>query len=387
MISRPAIGGARRVQIADVQWSMTRRRGNVMLSHRAALSAACGLILTGLLSQRPALAEQPCATPHQLDGFKTCADVAEAEHEGTIVVYTTTPDSDTSKVLAAFHAAFPRIQPNFVRIQAGGLYAKLLSERQAGSYLVDTMEITMSLAQDFQNRHGWMHYVSPEMAAYKPEFKSDPEGYWSWATVSMSGIAYNTDLVPADQAPRSWKDLLDPKWAGELNVKSVLAGVQHDVWYDLRQIYGDQYWDEFAKQKPRAFDSWVQQFERCSNGQDKIIATAQYSGYLSMKARGAPLGFSFPPEGLPVDPAGTGIVANAPHPQAARLFMDWLLGVPGQTAIVAATFGYSVRDDVPAPQGGVPFASVKLLVPSDWADAVLSQRQFVRDWNRITGLR
>jgi iron(III) transport system substrate-binding protein len=322
-----------------------------------------------------------------MDGFKTCADVAQAEREGTIVVYTTTPDSDTSKVMAAFHAAFPAINPTFVRIQAGGLYAKLLSERQAGSYLVDTMEITLSLAQDFQNRNGWMHYQSPELAAYKPEFRSNPEGYWAWNTVSMSGIAYNTDLVPADQAPKSWKDLLDPKWEGEINVKSVLAGVQHDVWYDVRQIYGDQYWDQFAKQKPRAFDSWVQQFERCSNGQDKIIGTAQYSGYLSMKARGAPLGFSFPTEGLPVDPAGTGIVSNPPHPQAARLFMDWLLGVPGQTATVNAVFGYSVRTDVQPPAGGVAFSSVKLLVPADWADAVKSQRQFVHDWNRITGLR
>jgi iron(III) transport system substrate-binding protein len=358
-----------------------------MSSIRATLAAVCGMAMASLLSMQPVMADQPCATPRQMDGFKTCADVAEAEREGTFVLYTTTPDSDTSKVMAAFHAAFPAINPNFVRIQAGGLYAKLLSERQAGSYLVDTMEITLTLAQDFQNRQGWMQYVSPELAAYKPQFRSEPEGYWAWATVSMSGIAYNTKLVPEDQAPKTWKDLLDPKWEGEINVKSVLAGVQHDVWYDLRQIYGDQYWDQFAKQKPRAFDSWVQQFERCSNGQDKVIATAQYSGYLSMKARGAPLGFSFPPEGLPVDPAGIGIVANAPHPQAARLFMDWLLGVPGQTAVVAATFGYSVRADVPPPEGGVEFSTVKLLVPADWADSVKSQRQFVKDWNRITGLR
>jgi len=352
-----------------------------------ALSVCCGLALCGLLLMQPAWADGSCAAPRQMDGFKTCADVAAAEREGTVVLYTTTPDSDISKVLAAFHAAFPAITPNFVRIQAGGLYAKLLSERQAGSYLVDAMEIDLSLVQDFQNRHGWLQYVSPEMAAYKSEFKSDPEGYWTWVSASMSGIAYNVNLVPADQAPKSWQDLLDPKWAGQINVKSVLAGVQHDVWYDLRKIYGNTYWDKFAEQKPRAFDSWVQQFERCSNGQDKIIGTAQYSGYLEMKARGAPLGFSFPPEGLPVDPAGTGIVANAPHPQAARLFMDWFLGVPGQRAVVAATFSYSVRADVEPPEGGVAFSSVKLLVPDDWADAVRSERQFVHDWNRITGLR
>jgi hypothetical protein len=46
-----------------------------------------------------------------------------------------------------------------------------------------------------------------------------------------------------------------------------------------------------------------------------------------------------------------------------------------------------VRTDVPPPEGGVEFSTVKLLVPADWADSVKSQRQFVKDWNRITGLR
>jgi hypothetical protein len=64
-------------------------------------------------------------------GFKTCADVAKAEAEGEIVLYTTDPEHGTVKMLAAFNELFPKIETNYIRLQAGALYQKLLSERQA----------------------------------------------------------------------------------------------------------------------------------------------------------------------------------------------------------------------------------------------------------------
>jgi ABC-type Fe3+ transport system substrate-binding protein len=84
---------------------------------------------------------------------------------------------------------------------------------------------------------------------------------------------------------------------------------------------------------------------------------------------------------------GFGIVGSPPHPAAARLFADWLIGVPGQTALAKTAYSYSVRTDVPPPEGGVPLQSVKLLYPKSWSDFLKSQQQFVREWNRITGLR
>jgi iron(III) transport system substrate-binding protein len=329
-----------------------------------------------------------CPNPHQMDGFKTCADTAAAEKEGTVVLYTTTPDTNTVQLLAAFHAAFPKIATTYVRVQAGGLYAKLLSERQARSYLVDVMQMSdMSLTLDFQRRGGWQHYLSPALDAYKTDYQSDPAGYWTWSSISMTGMAYNTDLVKPDEAPKNWNDALDPKWTDTINVKSSIAGVQHDVWYELRQLYGDEYWRKFAALKPHAFDSWVQQFQRCSDGQDKIIQTAEFSSYLQIKAKGAPLAFVFPPDGLPVNVTGFGIVANPPHPEAAKLFEDWLLGVPGQTALAKISYAYSVRSDVPPPAGGVPLTSIKLLYPTNWDDFLKTQRQFVGEWNRVIGLR
>jgi len=329
-----------------------------------------------------------CAAPRQMEGFVTCADVAQAEREGSIVLYATSPETNTTQLLAAFHAAFPAIGTGYIRLQAGSLYTKLMTERQAKSYQVDLLQMSdMGLVLDLQKRGGWDRYVSPELAAFKPEYKSKPDGYWAWQQFSISGIAYNVNLVSEAEAPKNWLDALDPKWTDGITVKTSNAGAQHDGWYQLRQLYGDSYWEKFATLRPRAFDSWVQQYGRVIDGQDRIVHTAGYAAYLELKAKGAPLGFSFPPDGMPVDPTGIGVLSNAPHPQAARLFMDWMLSVPGQTALVAEAFSYSVRSDVGPPQGGIPLSKVKLLIPEDWAALEATQRQFVHDWNRITGVR
>jgi iron(III) transport system substrate-binding protein len=346
---------------------------------------AGAILLTSLAA---AHAQGVCANPTKLDGFSTCADVAKAEQEGAIVAYSTDPEDGTAALLASFHKVFPKIETNYIRLQAGALYAKVNSERQAGAHLVDAMQLSdLGFVLDFQKRNGYTQYVSPEMAAYKPDYKSTTEGYWTWGAVIMAGIAYNPKIVPPDQAPKSWADLTDPKWRDSVSVKVSNSGLQHETWYELKRLYGDDYWTKFAEQQPRAFDSYVQQFDRAVNGQDKIIATAQYSGYLQFEAKGAPIAFVYPADGMPAGPETWGIISDAPHPEAAKLFMDWLLSKPGQTAYGNALFLNSVRADVPPPPGGRSVTEFKLLFPTDWQTFLASRTQFTRFWDKMTGMR
>lgn len=331
---------------------------------------------------------QGCASPTQMDGFKTCADVAKAEQEGALVFYSTDPETAGEALLKSFHAMFPKIQTTYLRLQAGGLYAKLLAERQGKVYLADLVQLSdMSFARDFQKRGGYMRYISPEMAAYRPEYKSTPEGYWNWGALVIAAIAYNPNLVTAAEAPKTWLDVMDPKWADAISVKVTISGLQHVEWYVLRGLYGADYWQKLAPLKPHAFDSYVQQFDRLVNGQDKVAITAQYSGYLLMKAKGAPVEFVYPPDGLIASPQPYGLIAEAPHPEAAKLFYDWFLGVPGQTAATKTLYYNSPRDDVPPPPGGVGTGNFKLLYPDDWTKFEQSHAQFVREWDKLTGLR
>ena len=329
-----------------------------------------------------------CANPKQLEGFNTCADIAKAEEEGEVVIYSTNPEAGEAKVLAVFKKMFPKIKTNYVRLQAGALYAKVLAERQARSYLVDVLQLSdMGMVLDFQKKNGYLRYVSPEMAAYKSEYKSEPVGHWIWGAVAPAGLAYNPNVVTEADAPKTWQEALDPKWADAVSVKVSNSGLQHVAWFELRQTLGPDYWKKFAELKPRAFDSYVQQYDRLVNQQDKLIHTAQYSGYLEWKAKGAPVAFVTPPGGLPATAESWGIVGNAPHPNAARLYMDWFLSPAGQKANGEGLYVHSVRADVPAPPGGLPITQFKLLMPEDWQAFLASRPEFQREWDRTTGLR
>jgi iron(III) transport system substrate-binding protein len=329
-----------------------------------------------------------CANPQKVQGFTTCADIAAAEREGEVIIYSPDVEQGTAKMLEAFHALFPKIRTNYVRLQTGALYAKVQAERQARTRVVDVLNLSdMGLVLDFEKRNGYQRYVSPEMSAYKPEYKSRPEGNWTWGSIIIAGISYNSKITPPDQAPKSWEDLLDPKWAGAVNVKTANSGLQHVTWYMLTKELGADYWQKFARQEPRAFDSYVQQFDRLVNGQDKVAEAAQYSGYIEFKRKGAPLEFVVPARGVPAGPEVWGIVENAPHPNAARLFLDWFLSPVGQQPFMEALFMHSPRVDVPAPPGAVSTGEMKLLFPSDWQDFLASRTAFNRQWDAMAGRR
>lgn len=344
--------------------------------------------VAALLAPISAWAAPACEQPRQMDGFKTCANVEAAEKEGALVMYSPDPEANQAALMAAFHAAFPKINATYLRLQTGALYAKLMAERQARTYQPDILFLTdMTFVIDFKKRGGWMNYVSPELSAFKPGNRSNPEGDWIWGGIIVAGIAYNPTTVKPEDAPKSWEDLLDPRWKGVINVKVSNSGLQHETWLIMRKLHGDAYWTRFAELQPRAFDSYVQQYDRTVSGQDMVISTAQYSGYLQFKAKGAPIAYVNPTEGQVAAPTVAGAVDHAPHPETAKLFMDWYTSATGQKAYVAASSLYSARPDVPPPAGGIPISEIKLLAPDDWEAFLKTHSQFVKEWDRMVGMR
>ena len=359
-----------------------------VLAFATVLILATGGGMGGVAAAGAGTAGGLCANPQTVQGFTTCADIAAAEREGAVVIYSPDVEQGTAKMLEAFHALFPKIATNYVRLQAGALYAKVQAERQARTYVVDVLNLSdVGLAFDFQKRNGYQQYISPEMAAYKPDFKSQPEGLWTWGSINTSGIAYNPKVVPPAQAPKSWEDLLDPKWKGAMSVKTSNSGLQHFTWYMLNKVLGPEFWQKLAQQEPLAFDSQVQQYDRLVNGQDKVMECAQYSGFLDYRQKGAPLEYVLPTKGAVAGPEVWGIVDNAPHPNAARLFLDWFLSPAGQKPFIEALFMHAARPDVAPPAGAAPLSSFKLLYPTDWPDFFASRPGYLKAWDAMVGRR
>ena len=328
-------------------------------------------------------------TPVKVLDFMTGADVAAAEQEGELVYYGHDSESGISTLLEAFKKDFPKIKTSYVRLQTGALYAKLTSERSAGRFLVDVVQFSdVAPAMDFQKKGGYELYVSAETAAYKPQYQSNPAGYFTWAGATFAGISYNKDRVKGDQIPKVWKDILNPAFRGNISAKFSSSGSQHANWYMLRKLYGEGFWKEFANQKPRGFDSRAQLFDRLSKGDDAVCSMAEYAGYILVKEKGANIEMVEPPDGLTATPILLGIPTKAPHPEAAKLFIDWALSSRGQAVYQGAKillYG-SVRSDAPPMATGKRLSDFKLLFPTDWNDFVESHKIFVKEWNAIMGL-
>ena len=359
------------------------------LSRRQLLKTGALLAAAPILgATRRAAAQSPARATKVLD-FQTGADVAKAEQEGEVVYYSHDGEAGIAALLEGFRKDFPKIKTGYVRAQTGALYAKITAERSANRFGVDVLQLSdISPAIDFQKKGGYELHVSPEHAAYKPAYQSTPAGHFTWAGVTFAGIAYNRSKVKAEQAPKTWKDILSATHKDGISAKLSTSGMQHMQWYTLRKLYGADFWQEFAKQRPKGFDSRAQLFDRLAKGDDRVCALAEYAGYTLFKEKGAEIDFVAPPDGLPATPALIGVVNRAPHPEAAKLFVDWALSNRGQSVYQTQTillYG-SVRTDAPPMATGKKLADFKLLFPSDWTDFQASHGAFVKEWNALMGL-
>ena len=330
-----------------------------------------------------------CDDPTEVKGFLTCADVDAALEEGQVVLYAPSVEPAQIAILNAFNKTFPEIQGDNVRLQTGALYSRLLQERQAKQYQADVLVLSdMSMLTEFgEERKGYEQYVSPEIYAYPPEFMSDPVGMWQpWGMLS-AGISYNPECLEGKDPPETWEDLLDPEWQASISFKKSTSGLQMLQWDVLQEKLGEDYWDKMAAQDPIAFDSYVQQFERLVNCEDLIAGNAQYSGYLEFLEKGAPVEFVIPPAGLPSGPEAFGLVTPRPNEEAGKLFIDWLMSEQGQVVVQDALKYHSVRDGMPAPEGGVSSSEANFQQPEDWDAFTAKRTEFEKVWNTLVGAR
>jgi iron(III) transport system substrate-binding protein len=332
---------------------------------------------------------QTAPQPTKVLDFHTYADMAKVEQEGQFVFYCHENEAGTSDIVNAFTKDFPKIQGSYVRAQTGALYSKILSERSAGRFDVDVIQLSdLGPAIDFQKKGGYEIYHSPEAQAFPAQYLSDPPGAYFWTGVDFAGICYCTTRVPAAEAPKTWKDLLDPRWKGAMSCKIAASGLQFVQWYELRKLYGDSYWTSFARQLPHAFDSRVQLMDRLARGDDKVTSVGEYAAYVLYQKKGANVGFVAPPDGLPATPLVVGAVNKAPHPEVAKLFVDWAMSLRGQKFyqdnlnLIYA----SVRDDAPPMLTGARLRDFKLLAPTDMADYLGSHDTFLKEWGAMLGL-
>jgi iron(III) transport system substrate-binding protein len=286
--------------------------------------------------------------------------VEAAKKEGQLVFYSGIPIPDAQAILSALERKYPFIKTTFYRATGPALVSRIQTEQRAGSHIWDVMNSTgfepyVLLEQGYFAKHD-----SAERNSF-PEGHKDNEGYWTTMYTSPMILSYNTRLVSAAELPREYLDLLQPKWKGRLGLDS-----SDFEWYaNLRKIWGAEKAQKFLeglrRQEVRLVQGRALLTELLTGGEIAILVNNFLQNAIEAKRKGSPV------EMLALDPvvsaAGLiGINKLAPHANAAKLFVDFVLSKEGQELIVK-TDRSSVRKDV----AGNPIDMIKntRIVPSD----------------------
>ena len=174
-------------------------------------------------------------------------------------------------------------------------------------------------------------FVPEDVAAHYPAEHRDPDGTFASFRATVSPIGYNTDLVKQDEAPKSFADLLDPKWIGKIvKAHPAYSGTIMTATFQIVRDLGWGYLEKLAKQKVLQVQSASDPPKKLALGERSVMADGAEYTLFHTKAAGAPLAAVYATEGVPLIVGPSAIFKRAPHPNAARLFQCFCFsaGVP-----------------------------------------------------------
>ena len=330
-----------------------KRRG---ISRRDLLQGPAALAFATVFAG-PARAEAPppeAITPQLIEA---------AKKEGTVVLYSSMDLPVGEKLAKAFEAHYPGIAVQVERSGSERLFQRVAQEFSSNIRAADV--INSSDASHFISwkKNGWLApFVSEDIARYFPAEFRDPDGLFATSRIWLSSIAYNTNLVKPEDAPKSFADLLGPRWAGKM-VKGhpAYSGTIMTATFETVRELGWDYLDKLSKQRVMQVQSSTDPPKKLSLGERAVMADGNEYGIVLLKEAGQPVEPVYPAEGTPTISGPTGIFASAPHPNAARLFQDWLHSRETQQFFTDYTAQYSAHAQVQARPGRRKLSDIKLM--------------------------
>ena len=326
------------------------------LSRRDMLKSSAALAL-GAVFASPARAAAPppeAITPQLIEA---------AKKEGKVVLYSSMDLPVGEKLGKAFETQYPGVAVQIERSGSERLFQRVAQEYASNIHAADV--INSSDASHFipWKKDGWLApFVSEDIAKYFPAEYRDPDGMFATSRIWLSSIAYNTKLVKPEDAPKSFADLLDPKWAGKM-VKGhpAYSGTIMTATFQMVRELGWEYFEKLSKQRVMQVQSSTDPPKKLALGERAVMADGNEYGVVLLKEAGQPVEPVYPTEGTPTISGPTGIFASAPHPNAARLFQAWLHTRETQQFFTDYTAQYSAHAQVQSKPGRRKISDIKLM--------------------------
>jgi ABC-type Fe3+ transport system substrate-binding protein len=267
------------------------------------------------------------------------AMIDAAKKEGSVVWYSGMIVNQIVRPLVdAFQTKYPGITVQASRASGNDNALKIMNEARARRPMADVVDSTTALAPLLQA--GLIAQFRPVEAARYPAEDKDPNGYWTSPNTYYYTAAYNTNLVSAADAPKTYDDLLDPKWKGKMAwTYDLTGGGPPGFLYNILTIKGQEkgmeYLRAFAKQEPVVIPAAQRVvLDKVISGEYPIgLMTLSYHSTISA-AKGAPVKWlKMPP--MIMAPNTISVLKNAPHPNAGRLLIEFILSPEGQKIMAA----------------------------------------------------
>jgi len=325
------------------------RRPIARRSLLAGAVAAGAAIATGAgVRARPALAQD--------------ARADAAKKEGKVVWYTSLALTSAEKVAKMFEAAYSPIKVEVHRTGSQRVLQRLMQEVQANIKNADVVHT--SDAGHFvllKEKKLLMKYTPAGVDAFPAGFK-DRDGYHYGLRATVNVIAYNPKVVPAAEAPKTWNDLLDPRWRGkEVTAHPGYSGVIATHVLALVHLHGWDYFKQLAQNKPMIVQSAVDPSGVVASGERPIAVNGGDYTFYQVKKKGNPVEMVYPKEGVSLVVSPTAIAAFAPHPNAAKLFTDFTFSREIQQVLADSEGLYTGHPEVKYPADKPKLGELKLL--------------------------
>ncbi len=308
----------------------------------------------------------------------TPALIAAAKKEGNVVWYT----SADLQVAEALGKAFEKKFGVTMRVERAGaerIFTRIAQEYAANIHSVDACN-TGDLAQfiTWKQQKLLAPYVPEDVARHIPAEYRDADGTHAIVRSSLCVIAYNTELVKKDDAPKSFADLLDPKWFNKLvKASPSYSGTIITSTYQMVKHLGWPYLEKLAKQKVMQVQSATDTPKKVILGERPVMADGNEYNVLISKESGKPIEPVYALEGSPMIAMPSAIFAAAPHPNAARLFQNFLFTPEAQQLFVDIGGLRSVHALVKDRPGRVPLSSIKIMNTDP--EGIISQMDELKD--------
>jgi iron(III) transport system substrate-binding protein len=289
--------------------------------------------------------------------------IAAAKKEGKAIWYTAVDLPVAEKIGKAFEAKYPGIDVRVERSGGERIFQRIGQEYASNIHAVDVVNSSDGAHFIVWKRDGLLApYVPEDVATHYPADQKDPDGLYASWRVWLSVIGYNTNLVKKDDAPKSFADLLDPKWNGKIvKAHPGYSGTIMTATYEIARDIGWDYFAKLAKQNVMQVQSSADPPKKLALGERAVMADGNEYNMFQLKEKGEPVEIVYATEGTPLIVGPSGVMKDAPHPNAARLLQSFMFSAEAQQLMVdwggLRSFHALVKDK----PGRKPLREIKLM--------------------------